>query len=294
MRPTAFLALALSLLSALPSRGAEPARLRIAVLPFTNKILKDPPDRKLFEDAVKGIVARTLPDAGVIDRLQVYELLQSALGADGVADKCEELCVRERAMIIGADYSVDGTLTPLGDFVVLTLNLIETTSGSTVSNQITTGRTPADLILGDLTVAVTKLLLPITEKSARAEAKRKEAERKETEAREAKLRELEQQNELTVRQKELVVQQKELERATRGRVWTWVAGGTAVVALGLGGVFGAQSKSTSADIADNLHTRQEQDALRTQYESQAGRANLMLGIGVALAAVTGTFFVLRF
>ena len=42
------------------------------------------------------------------------------------------------------------------------------------------------------------------------------------------------------------------------------------------------------------HTRQEQDALRSQYETQAGRANLMLGIGAGLAIVSGAFFVLRF
>jgi TolB-like protein len=265
--------------------AAEERRVRIAVLPLSNKIVKDPPDAKLFEEWVKGVVTRTLPDAQVFDRVQVYELLQAALGAS-LADKCEDLCVQERAKIVGADYSIDGSLTSLGDIVVLTLSLIETKSGATIASQPSTGRTTPDL-LRDLDEAVKKLLQPITERGAREEARRKQAEQKAAEARTAELERLRQETELTR-------QRKELAQETRGRVWTWVAGGGAAVALGLAGVFGAQSKSTGSDITDGVHTRQEQDALRSTYQSQTGRANLMLGVGVGLAAVTATFFVLRF
>lgn len=311
MRPLpCVLTLGLALGGVLPARAAPERPVLISVRAFTNKLSKPSEsqgDAKILESGVKGAVARALPTARVLDRDQAYEILRQ-VGGEALAEKCEDLCVKEQAEKVGADYSITGTVVQAGDLVMLSLGMIETASGTIASSVQVRELTLSGLLGKDLTSAVQTLLEPITLRAALEEKQRKDKEQKESEAREATLRQLRQQREATDarlkeleqqaaladKQKAVVEKNVELAQATRGRVWTWVAGGTAVVALGLAGVFGAQSKSTASDISDTLHTRQEQDALRTQYESQSGRANLMLGVGVALVAVTGTFFVLRF
>ena len=79
-----------------------------------------------------------------------------------------------------------------------------------------------------------------------------------------------------------------------GRLWTWVAAGTSVAALAAGGFFGMQAKSTDATITGSQHSRAELDGLQSDLQGQASKANLFLGVGVGLAAVTAALFVLHF
>ena len=79
-----------------------------------------------------------------------------------------------------------------------------------------------------------------------------------------------------------------------GRVWTWVAAGGAVAALGGGALFGMQANSTSGQIASSSHSRADLDTLIANQSKQAGRAKLLLGVGAGLAVVAGTLWVLKF
>jgi len=82
--------------------------------------------------------------------------------------------------------------------------------------------------------------------------------------------------------------------AQRQRLYTWVAGGATVVALGAGAMFGLKSKSGASDLESKAHTRAEIDRLSEAVKSDAGKANLLFGVGAALAVATGALFVLRF
>lgn len=83
-------------------------------------------------------------------------------------------------------------------------------------------------------------------------------------------------------------------RPGKPRVFTWVAAGGAALALGLGGVYGLQSKSTASQIESGAHSRSEVDKLQGDLRSQAGRANLLFVAGGVLAATAGAFYVLEF
>jgi tetratricopeptide (TPR) repeat protein len=78
------------------------------------------------------------------------------------------------------------------------------------------------------------------------------------------------------------------------RVWTWVAAGAAVVAIGGGLAFGLQSKSTGDSISGSGHTGAEVSQMNDDLASQAHKANLLIGVGVGLAAVSAAFFVLHY
>lgn len=78
------------------------------------------------------------------------------------------------------------------------------------------------------------------------------------------------------------------------RVWTWVAAGAAVVAIGGGFAFGLQSKSTGDSISGSGHSGAEVSQMNDDLASQAHKANLLIGVGVGLAAVSAAFFVLHY
>ena len=80
----------------------------------------------------------------------------------------------------------------------------------------------------------------------------------------------------------------------RPRRATWVAAGATVVAFGAAGAFGLQAHSTNSSITGTQHPRAELDQLNSNLKSQASRANLLLGVGLGLAAVTAALFIFRF
>jgi tetratricopeptide (TPR) repeat protein len=79
-----------------------------------------------------------------------------------------------------------------------------------------------------------------------------------------------------------------------GRLWTWVAAGAAVVAIGSGVAFGLQSKSTADSISGSAHSGAEVSQMNDDLASQAHKANLLIGVGAGLAAVSAAFFVLHY
>ena len=79
-----------------------------------------------------------------------------------------------------------------------------------------------------------------------------------------------------------------------GRTWTWVAGGAAVVALVAGVSFGLQSKSTADSLATSEHPSAQVKQLSGDVASQAGKGNLLVGVGLGLAVVSAACFVLHF
>ena len=79
-----------------------------------------------------------------------------------------------------------------------------------------------------------------------------------------------------------------------GRTWTWVAGGAAVVALAAGIAFGTQSQSTADSLATTDHSGAQVKQLSADVASQASKGNLLLGVGLGLAAVSAACFVLHF
>ena len=82
--------------------------------------------------------------------------------------------------------------------------------------------------------------------------------------------------------------------AKSGRLWTWVAAGAAVGALGGGAFFAMQANSTSSQVTSSSHQRADLDSLIATQSQQAGRAKLLFGVGAGLAIVAGTLWVLRF
>ncbi len=79
-----------------------------------------------------------------------------------------------------------------------------------------------------------------------------------------------------------------------GRTWTWVAAGGTAAALAGGVLFGLKSKSAASDLQGSHHPSSQVDKLQSDASSSAGKANLLFAVGVGLAAVTATFFVLKF
>jgi tetratricopeptide (TPR) repeat protein len=78
------------------------------------------------------------------------------------------------------------------------------------------------------------------------------------------------------------------------RIWTWVAGGVAVAAVGAGFAFGQQSKSTADALRATEHSGAETQKLQADFRSQARTANILLGVGAGLVVLSATLFVLRF
>ena len=83
-------------------------------------------------------------------------------------------------------------------------------------------------------------------------------------------------------------------QASHRRVLTWVAGGGAVAATGLGLVLGARSKSTQSSLQGSLHPGAEVKGLQQDQVADAHRANALFVAGAVLAALGVTFFVLEF
>ena len=78
------------------------------------------------------------------------------------------------------------------------------------------------------------------------------------------------------------------------RLWTWVAAGGAVLALGGGAYFGSQSKSTADSISGSEHPGAQVSQLSSDVKSQAQTGNLLLGVGAGLLVLSGALFVLHF
>ena len=78
------------------------------------------------------------------------------------------------------------------------------------------------------------------------------------------------------------------------RVYTWVAGGASVLALGGGALFGLKSNKTVSDLQTGYHPRAEIDAQPAAAKSDAGKANALLVAGAVLAVAAGVLFVLHF
>lgn len=80
--------------------------------------------------------------------------------------------------------------------------------------------------------------------------------------------------------------------AKKGRVWTWVAGGVAVAALGGGITCGVLSSSASNDLHTVVHSRADATALANTSTQFATGANISYGVaaGAAITAVI-LFFV---
>ena len=80
----------------------------------------------------------------------------------------------------------------------------------------------------------------------------------------------------------------------RTRVFTWIAAGGAGLALGGGALFASKSSSSLSELRTGYHDRATIDTQSASAKSDAGKANLLLISGVALAALTGALFVMRF
>ena len=80
----------------------------------------------------------------------------------------------------------------------------------------------------------------------------------------------------------------------RPRVYTWVAGGASVLALGAGALYGLKSNKTVSDLQTGYHTRSQIDTQSAAAKSDAGKANVLLVAGAVLAVTAGVLFVLHF
>ena len=78
------------------------------------------------------------------------------------------------------------------------------------------------------------------------------------------------------------------------RVYTWVAGGAAALALAGGGYFGSKSGSTLNDLKTGYHDRATIDSQTAAARSDASKATAMLAGGAALAVAAGVLFALHF
>lgn len=82
------------------------------------------------------------------------------------------------------------------------------------------------------------------------------------------------------------------EPGPRPRIFTWVAGGTAVVAAGVATGFGVASANASNDLRAEYHVRRDADALVAQTRDNATAANVMWAVaGTALVTGVVLFFV---
>lgn len=81
----------------------------------------------------------------------------------------------------------------------------------------------------------------------------------------------------------------------RGRVFTWVAAGLAVVGVGSGATFGYLSSSAARQLGtvDDMRTRMQADLLSSQASSYALIANISWGVAGAAAVVAVLLFFLE-
>ena len=79
-----------------------------------------------------------------------------------------------------------------------------------------------------------------------------------------------------------------------GRLWTWVAGGAGVAALGGGTLFALKSKSAASDLQSTPHPRATIDSTQQSIKSDASTANLLFVVGGVLLVTAGIFFALDF
>lgn len=78
----------------------------------------------------------------------------------------------------------------------------------------------------------------------------------------------------------------------KGRVVTWIAGGTAVAAVGAGVVLGVLANGAAQNLKSTEHTRAEATALQQQAQGMAMGANIAYGVaGAAAVAAVVLFFV---
>jgi tetratricopeptide (TPR) repeat protein len=80
----------------------------------------------------------------------------------------------------------------------------------------------------------------------------------------------------------------------RQRLWSWVAGGAARVALAGGTAFGLKANSAASTLQSSPHDRAYLDGQEPQIRSDASKANALLIGGAVLAAAAGTLWVLEF
>ena len=82
--------------------------------------------------------------------------------------------------------------------------------------------------------------------------------------------------------------------ASGGHLWTWVAGGAGVAALGGGTLFALKSRSAASDLQSTPHPRATIDSTQQSIKSNATTANLLFAVGGVLLVTAGVFFALDF
>ena len=78
------------------------------------------------------------------------------------------------------------------------------------------------------------------------------------------------------------------------RVWTWAAGGAAVLAAAGGTLFAMKANSAASDLQSGPHDRAFIDATEPQVRSDASKATILLATAGALAAATAALWVMHF
>ena len=131
------LGLALLLAAEPIPRGA--AGKTVAVLEFDSQLPPtDTVDRIYFSDKVRGEIARLLPQAMVMTRENLVQLL----GATGKKlEDCTGECEVETGRMLGADLVVSGRLTKVGTRFKLSLRFHSTKDGALISTATASGET---------------------------------------------------------------------------------------------------------------------------------------------------------
>ncbi len=78
------------------------------------------------------------------------------------------------------------------------------------------------------------------------------------------------------------------------RLWTWVAAGGAVVALGAGTAFGLKSRNAAQELTAREHSTSEIAAQSGEVKTNATKANVLFAAGAVLAVAAGVLFVIHF
>jgi len=80
----------------------------------------------------------------------------------------------------------------------------------------------------------------------------------------------------------------------KARIWTWVAAGASVAALGAGAYYGVAARKAQDDLRDGtVRAGADAQKLRGDAESKARNANILYGVGAAAGAGAGALFFLE-
>ena len=85
-----------------------------------------------------------------------------------------------------------------------------------------------------------------------------------------------------------------VESEPRPRLWTYVAGGGAVLAAAGGTMFALKAKSAASDLQSTPHDRTEIDRIEPQVRSDSSKASLLLVAAGVLAGATAALWVFHF